>query len=130
MRDWVTRHQRALTQALGCSIRDTDFSDERVEDLLDAIGRAAVGEALEEQLGQHLIRVYALPTDTARIATTTVSVFHQPDQTNLLDYGHSKDQRPDLRQFKEVLSTLDPVGLPLCSAMVAVHLKSSAKIVT
>ena len=121
VRDWVTKHQHALTQALGCPIRDTDFTDERLEDLLDAVGRDEVGEALEEQLGQHLIRAYALPTDTARIDTTTVSVYHQPDQTNLLDYGHSKDHRPDLRQFKEVLSTLDPVGLPLCSATVAGH---------
>ena len=121
VRDWVTRHQHALTQALGCPIRDTDFTDERMAALLDAVGRAEVGEALEEQLGQHLIRAYALPTDTARIDTTTVSVYHQPEQTNLLDYGHSKDHRPDLRQFKEVLSTLDPVGIPLCSATVAGH---------
>jgi len=121
VRDWVTRHQHALTQALGCPIRDTDFTDERLADLLDAVGRDEVGEALEEQLGQHLIRAYALPTDTGRIDTTTVSVYHQPEQTNLLDYGHSKDHRPDLRQFKEVLSTLDPVGVPLCSATVAGH---------
>jgi len=121
VRDWVTKHQRVLTLALGCPIRDTDFTDERLADLLDAIGQDAVGEALEEQLGQHLIRAYALPTDTARIDTTTVSVYHQPEQTDLLDYGHSKDHRPDLRQFKEVLSTLDPVGIPLCSATVAGH---------
>jgi len=121
VRDWVTRHQHALTQALGCPIRDTDFTDERLADLLDAVGRDEVGEALEEQLGQHLIRAYALPTDTGRIDTTPVSVYHQPEQTNLLDYGHSKDHRPDLRQFKEVLSTLDPVGVPLCSATVAGH---------
>jgi len=121
VRDWVTKHQQALSHGLGCPIRDTDFTDERLEDLLDAVGRDAVGEALEEQLGQHLIRAYALPTDTARIDTTTVSVYHQPEQTNLLDYGHSKDHRPDLRQLKAVLSTLDPVGLPLCSATVAGH---------
>jgi transposase len=121
VRDWVTKHQHTLTQILGCPIRDTDFTDERLENLLDAIGRTEVGEALEEHLGQHLIRAYALPTDTARIDMTTVSVYHQPDQTNLLDYGHSKDHRPDLRQFKEALSTLDPVGVPLCSATVAGH---------
>ena len=119
--DWVTKHQHALTQALGCPIRDTDFTDERLADLWEAVGGDAVGEALEEQLGQHLLRAYALPTDTARIDTTTVSVYHQPDQTTILDYGHSKDHRPELRQFKEVLSTLDPVGLPLCSATVAGH---------
>ena len=27
------QHQHALTQALGCPIRDTDFTDERMEDL-------------------------------------------------------------------------------------------------
>jgi transposase len=121
VRDWVNKHQHTLTQALGCPIRDTDFTDERLEDLLDAVGRDEVGELLEAQLSQHLIRAYALPTDTTRIDTTTVSVYHQPDQTNLLDYGHSKDHRPDLRQFKEALSTLDPLGLPLCSATLAGH---------
>ena len=119
VREWVTKHEHVLTLALGWQIRDTDFTDDRLEDLLDAVGQDEVGEALEEQLGQHLIRAYALPTDTARIDTTTVSVYHQPEQTNLLDYGHSKDHRPDLRQFKEVLSTLDPLGMPLCSATVA-----------
>jgi len=121
VRDWVTKHQHVLTLALGWPLQASDFTDDRLEDLLDAVGQEEVGEALETQLGQHLIRAYALPTDTARIDTTTVSVYHQPEQTNLLDYGHSKDHRPDLRQFKEVLSTLDPVGVPLCSATVAGH---------
>ena len=31
-------------------------------------------------------------------------------------FGHSKDHRPDLRQFKVRLGTLDPVGLPLATA--------------
>jgi len=121
VRDWVTKHQHVLTRALGWPLQASDFTDDRLEDLLAAVGQEAVGEALEEQLGQHLIRAYALPTDTARIDTTTVSVYHQPAEPTLLDYGHSKDHRPDLRQFKEVLSTLDPVGVPLCSATVAGH---------
>lgn len=76
---------------------------------------------IEKQLGRHLIRAYELPTDTARIDTTTVNVYHRPEQESILDYGVSKDHRPHLRQFKEVLSTLDPVGIPLCSATVAGH---------
>jgi transposase len=121
VRDWVTKHQRCLMQALGQPIRETDFTDERLEDLLDAIGREGVGEVIEEQLGQHLIRAYALPTATMRIDTTTVNVYHRPEPGSMLDFGVSKDHRPDLRQFKEVLSTLDPVGIPLCSATVAGH---------
>jgi len=121
VRDWVAKHQHVLTLALGWPLQVNDFTDDRLEDLLDAVGEETVGEALETQLGQHLIRAYALPTDTARIDTTTASVYHQPQETTILDYGHSKDHRPDLRQFKEVLSTLDPVGVPLCSATVAGH---------
>jgi transposase len=121
VREWVAKHQQCLTQALGQAIGDTDFTDDRLEDLLDAIGQEDVGEKIEKQLGQHLIRAYALPTATARIDTTTVNVYHHPEAGSILDYGVSKDHRPDLRQFKEVLSTLDPVGVPLCSAMVAGH---------
>jgi transposase len=121
VRDWVAKHKYCLEQALGQPISATDFTDERLEDLLDAVGDDQVGEHIEEQMGQHLIRAYELPTDTARIDTTTASVYHQPEGPSLLDFGHSKDHRPDLRQFKEVLSTLDPVGIPLCSATVAGH---------
>ena len=119
--EWVAKHQQCLTQALGEPIGETDFTDDRLADLLDAVGQEDVGEKIEEQLGQHIIRADALPTETARIDTTTVNVYHRPEAGSLLDYGVSKDRRPDLRQFKEVLSTLDPVGVPLCSAMVAGH---------
>jgi transposase len=118
VRDWALERRECLSQALGCPIRDTDFTDDRLEDLLDAVGAVETREQIEMQLGQHLIRAYALPTDTGRIDTTSVSVYHQPDGESLLSYGQSKDHRPDLRQFKEALGTLDPAGLPLCSATV------------
>jgi len=118
VRDWVLARRECLSQALGQPIRDTDFTDDRLEALLDAVGADEVEEQIEMHLSQHLIRAYALPTDTGRIDTTSVSVYHQPKGPSRLSFGHSKDRWPDLRQFKEVLSTLDPAGIPLCSAMV------------
>lgn len=118
VRDWVLARRECLSHALGQPIRDTDCTDDRLEALLDAIGSAEVEEQIEMHLGQHLIRAYALPTDTGRIDTTSVSVYHQPKGQGRLSFGHSKDRRPNLRQFKAVLSTLDPAGMPLCSAMV------------
>lgn len=118
VRDWVLARRDCLSQGLDQPIRDTDFTDDRLEDLLDALGDEEVQEQIEVQMGQHLIRAYALPTATMRIDTTTVSVYHQPEEGSLLAYGQSKDHRPDLRQFKEVLGTLDPAGVPLCSATV------------
>jgi transposase len=119
VRGWVLKRRECLSQALGCPIRDTDFTDDRLESLLDALGNDDVEEQVEVQMGQHLIRAYALPTDTGRVDTTTVSVYHRPQGKSLLTFGQSKDHRPGLRQFKEVLSTLDPAGIPLCSATVS-----------
>jgi transposase len=39
----------------------------------------------------------------------------------LFQFGHSKDHRPDLPQVKVMLSTLDPLGVPLATAVVPGH---------
>lgn len=115
VRDWVLERRECLVQTLGEMIRDTDFTDDRLEAMLDVLGTVEVGEQIDLALGQHLIRAYALSTETTRIDTTTVSVYHQPEGASMLAFGVSKDHRPDLRQFKQVLGTLDPAGIPLCS---------------
>jgi transposase len=50
---------------------------------------------------------------------STVSGYHDragETDKGLPQLGHSKDYRPYLRQFKLVLATLDPVGIPLATA--------------
>src|SRR5215813_2047280 len=39
----------------------------------------------------------------------------------IFQFGHSKDHRPDLPQVKVMMSTLDPLGLPLATAVVPGH---------
>ena len=117
--EWSQTHSQVLRQGLGVPVGPKDFTDDRLEDLLKALGDGATRpwEALEERLGQHLIYAYRLPTQTARLDTTSVSVYHQPpleaQTSSLLQFGYSKDHRPDLRQFVELLGTLDPSGIPL-----------------
>lgn len=117
--EWTQARLDSLSQALGAPVGPKDFTDDRLEDLAAALGDEATcpWETLEEHLGQHLIRAYQLPTQIARLDTTSVSVYHQPDPQgeadSLLRFGHSKDRRPDLRQFIELLGTLDPAGVPL-----------------
>jgi transposase len=117
--EWTAKHLTSLSQALGKSVRAQDCTDDRLAVLLTKLGdeQTRPSVAIEADLGQHLIRAYALPTETARIDLTTVSVHHQPQgEEGLMRFGHSKDHRPDLRQFKALLGTLDPVGLPLATA--------------
>jgi len=122
MQEWASKHLVSLSQALEKPVREADFTDDRLGIVLSRLGDEArqPGEQIELALGQHLVRAYALPTETARIDTTTVSVYHQPQENDsLMQFGRSKDHRPDLRQFKEVLGTLDPVGMPLATAVVS-----------
>jgi len=119
---WVAQHLTSLHQALGKPVRVQDCTDDRLAFLLGCLGdeQTHPGEQIELELGQHLVRAYKLPTQTARIDMTSVSVYHQPeDNQGLMRFGRSKDHRPDLRQFKAVLGTLDPVGLPLATAVLS-----------
>lgn len=124
---WVNQHHQTLELATGWKIRDKDATDDRLADLLSVLGSSQhkAIESIETFLGQHLIRAYSLPTDAARSDTTSFSVYHQLSEdelegektsTTLLHFGYSKDRRPDLLQYRQMLATLDPMGMPLVSA--------------
>jgi transposase len=44
-------------------------------------------------------------------------VHHHPENAKdgILQFGHSKNYRPDLLQFKQDLAVLDPAGVPILS---------------
>ena len=101
-----------------------DVSDDRLAALVEVIGAEVESrEQIERQLGQTMIQAYELPTEVARCDTSSFSVYHQIDEaeeaTSLLRFGHSKDHRPDLRQYRQLLGTLDPAGVPLVSETLA-----------
>ena len=128
---WVNQHHRILEGATGWKIGAKDATDDRLADLLAVLGSAQhkAIEAIETHLGKNLICAYELPTEQARSDTTSLSVYHQPredktesEQTKskpLLHKGHSKDYRPDLLQYRQMLATLDPLGMPLIGATLA-----------
>ena len=125
---WVKQHQRTLELATGWKIGVKDATDDRLANLLSVLGSSQhqAIQSIETVLGQHLIRAYELPTERARSDTTSFSVYHQPREEEkppnqkptqlLLQKGYSKDHRPDLRQYRQMLGTVDPSGMPLLSA--------------
>ncbi len=66
-----------------------------------------------------MLRVYDLETDRIRIDTTTSTGYWRVTEEGIFQFGHSKDHRPDLPQVKAVFSTLDPLGLPIATDVVA-----------
>jgi transposase len=72
-------------------------------------------------MGQHIISAYRLPTEIARYDTTSFNVYHDPEnaEDGILQFGYSKNYRPDLLQFKQGLAVLDPSGVPILSETLA-----------
>jgi transposase len=70
-------------------------------------------EEIEKLLSQKLIRVYKIEKEAIRLDSTSCAVYHESEDKELIKFGYSKDHRPDLAQFKVMLATLDPLGLPL-----------------
>jgi transposase len=120
VRDWANARAHTLNTLLDITLRATDCSDDRLATILTMLGDPETQAALDAALVQQWVRVYRLPTQTIRLDSTSVSVYHDPEEPDsLLQLGHSKDHRPDLRQFKAMLATLDPLGLPLVCQMVS-----------
>ena len=117
---WVYERQRSLEGITGREIREKEATDDRCGDLLRTLGRTETLPKMEMSLSQHLIKAYELPTKQARSDTTSFSVYHQiseeVEEESLIRFGYSKDKRPDLRQYRQMLATLDPLGMPLLGA--------------
>jgi transposase len=116
---WVAKHQATLSGLLDPELTAADFTDDRLGDVLRYLSDDACWTAIEQALGQRLMRVYQLTPEQVRLDSTTVSVYHNPEAGELIQYGHSQDHRPDLAQLKVMLASLDPLGVPLVTQVVA-----------
>ncbi len=118
---WAAKRLTTLRGCLGVELNALDFSDDRLAVGLDMLSDAARWAAFEAALNQRTLRVYALQARRVRIDTTTGSGYWQVTEEGLFQRGHSKDHRPDLPQLKVVLATLDPLGMPVATQVVAGH---------
>jgi transposase len=114
VREWVNERQELFNRLLGIQLRDTDLTDDRLANVLTMLGDADHQRLLDQALVQAWITLYELPSEVTRHDSTTVAVYQEAgEEESLIGQGHSKDHRPDLAQFKVMLATLDPAGLPL-----------------
>ena len=64
---WVGSRISALSELIGQSISETDFTDDRLADVLEVLGEDGLWQPIEAALTRHTIRVYNLPVDTVRL---------------------------------------------------------------
>jgi len=112
VQEWVEKRVITLGRLSGQEVRELDFSDDRLGLCLKELSKPKVWQAVEEQLGAMLVRVYDLKSDVLRLDATVGTVGHNPAEHTLFKVGKSKKGLYET-QFKLMLASLDPLGLPV-----------------
>jgi transposase len=115
---WVAGRCSVLGCATGQKITDKDFTDDRLSRLLKILYDDELWSEIEQHVSGHSIRAYDLPVEKVRLDATTASVNHDPDKHPLFQIGRTK-QNTYLPQFKLMIGTLDPLGLPIATDVVS-----------
>ena len=118
VRKWAEERLHLLQALTGKKVRALDFTDDRLAALLARMGDRTVWESFEQELSSELLQVYDLSAEIVRLDSTSAKTYAGVSENGLIQFGHSKDHRPDLAQVKISLSTLDPLGLPLSTTVV------------
>jgi transposase len=116
---WAENRLRALEISLGQRVRAQEWSDDRLEIVLDSLANTEKWQAFETELNRRTVRVYNLKPQRVRVDSTTARGYWTVTSDGLFQYGHSKDHRPDLPQLKVMISALDPLGMPVATQVVA-----------
>ena len=120
VKEAMTKCRHTMSQLLEATLSANEFGDDRLGRLLNSLGQPEVPEEIDYALNVHSFRYYQLNTDGAimRLDSTTASVYGNGEGTSVLQYGYSKDHRPDLKQFKVMIAELDPLGMPLVTQLI------------
>src|ERR671926_1834633 len=115
---YIKGMHHTLSRLTAQAIEPLDFSDDRLSHLLTHLSKPAYWHQIEHDLNARSIEVYPLPQDVIRCDATTVSGDHEVTEEGLLQFGHSKDD-PTRPQIKVMIGSLDPLGMPLSTAVVS-----------
>lgn len=120
LQEWVAEREHTLLYSLDIDeINELDCTDDRLAIILNKLSQDEMWQKSECEVNKWIIRGYDLGLEVARIDTTTASSYGQVTEGGLLQFGHSKDHRPDLGQVKIASVTLDPLGMPLVTMAVS-----------
>jgi transposase len=119
VRGWVAKRLHALQELTEQPLTELDFTDDRLALCLRMLGQTDYWFEIEALLGRHLLRVYRLKEEpTVRLDATTGTVNHDPDSHTLFQVGKAKNGQY-ATQYKMMLASLDPLGLPLAVDVVS-----------
>ena len=103
---WGVEHQALLSELFGTPVRRTDFSDDRLSQLLTELADDAVWRSIEQKLWRNSISVYQLVPDRVRLDASRFSGYHTPNDDGLMQHGYNSDT-PQLAQVKLMAASID-----------------------
>lgn len=112
VQQWVERHQYTLTELSGQDISELDFTDDRLAMCLRDLSEQGKWQEIENRLSVRLVRVYELKPEVVRLDATVNTVHHNQESGTLFQVGKAKNGLYET-QFKMMMASLDPLGLPL-----------------
>lgn len=118
VRDWANKMPLVLASLFGAPIRNVEFSDDRLCNLLDRFADDSTWNALEADLWKNSVEVFELQANVLRFDGTAACGYHDISENGLMQFGASKDHRPDLPQLKIMAACIDPgliVGMDIAS---------------
>jgi len=119
VQDWVAKRLHALQELTEQPPTELDFTDDRLALCLHMLSQPDHWHEIEALLGRHLLRVYRLGEErTVRLDATTGTVNHDPDSHTIFKVGKAKNGQYET-QYKMMLASLDPLGLPLAVDIVS-----------
>ena len=116
---WSERRRETIRRSGLISFDSLDMTDDRLADGLRMLSSDVHWVAFEQELMGNLVRVYDMQKECVRVDTTTAKSYAEVNEQGLLQFGHSKDHRPDLGQLKIALASLDPLGMPLATEVLS-----------
>lgn len=121
VREWANDLPHTLERGLGASVREVDFSDDRLGNVARRLSDDDAWDKIEHDLWGASMTVFELPEFSVCLDGTTSYGFHQPHEDGLMQHGHSKDHRPDLAQLKLMAAVAEPSGQMIATQVNAGH---------
>jgi transposase len=116
---WGRKRRMLLGMLTGETVGETEFNDDRLGRLLDRLGKAETWRAIEQDLWKQTVIAYDLDCERVRLDSTASYGYHKTTEDGLMQFGHSKDHRPDKPQLKLMAAVAEPSAQLIASDVLA-----------
>ena len=103
---WGVEHQALLSELFDMPVRRTDFSDDRLSQLLTQLAADAAWRSIEQKLWRNSISVYQLIPEQVRLDASRFNGYHTPCDDGLMQHGYNSNT-PQLAQVKLMAASID-----------------------